>query len=450
MVDVNTDSYPKPPALPVQKNALEQAQQWGGLQQQQQQIQSGAIQIDKQKLDLINTQFGVMNNELSTLANDPSITKEQAAKRLVTISKTLNLPDHATEHMMMELKEAPNVSAFAKNALVRGMSTQEKVNNLYGSPGSSNNGQTVTPTITSPMIAGGAPRQTGLPIQQQIPPNQPVINNGVETLQGPTPPVTPPGTVALPTPLALPVARNPSAGNNFGTSTASPNSVVQDRYPAPSGPTVGQSPLFGEGLKAYTADQSEASNRMMAAKPAIQALPLMQTKGFLSGPGTEGFTKGVAALKSWGLIDTADENDPTAIRQEVNKKLAAYVSSSPVGQRSDAAQSLKEAASPSAKVQILPALVKLTKDAVALDRIQAAMPNAFKGVNYENYVKHRGTFPQSVDEKAFTLDLEPEEKTQKLVKDMALKEQSKDTKERAEAAKFFKSLRIAKEQGFYN
>jgi len=57
MAEVDTSSYPKPPALPVQKNALEQAQQWGGLQQQQQQIQSGAIQIDKQKLDLVNTKF---------------------------------------------------------------------------------------------------------------------------------------------------------------------------------------------------------------------------------------------------------------------------------------------------------------------------------------------------------------------------------------------------------
>ena len=38
------------------------------------------------------------------------------------------------------------------------------------------------------------------------------------------------------------------------------------------------------------------------------------------------------------------------------------------------------------------------------------MPNVFKGKDYQNYLKHKGTFPQSIDEKALTLDLETEEK----------------------------------------
>src|SRR6185503_19662944 len=97
---------------------------------------------------------------------------------------------------------------------------------------------------------------------------------------------------------------------------------------------------FEEGKKQYAEDQSNATARMMRAKPAIQALPLMQSKGFLSGPDSEQFTNVVAALKTAGLIDTAAEGDPTAIRQEVTKKLAQYVSGSPVGQRSDAAQTL--------------------------------------------------------------------------------------------------------------
>src|SRR3989442_252890 len=111
------------------------------------------------------------------------------------------------------------------------------------------------------------------------------------------------------------------------------------------------SPLFEEGKKAYTEDQANSTRLMQAAKPAIQAYHLMASDGFLSGPGTEGFTKAVAGLKAWGLIGTADESDPTAIRQEVTKKLAQYVSNSPVGQRSDNAQILKEASSPNPKVQ---------------------------------------------------------------------------------------------------
>jgi HEAT repeat protein len=175
----------------------------------------------------------------------------------------------------------------------------------------------------------------------------------------------------------------------------------------------------------------------------------MQSSGFLSGPLTDQFTKIVAGLKSTGLVSIADDNDPTAIRQEVAKKLYQYVSNSPVGQRSDAAQTLREASSPNPNVQILPALIKLTKDAVALDRIEAAMPNAFKTGKFEGYLKHKGTFPQSINEKAFTLDLEPEEKSAKLVDNMAKKLQSKNNRERNDAEKFFKSLRMAKEQGFY-
>ena len=89
------------------------------------------------------------------------------------------------------------------------------------------------------------------------------------------------------------------------------------------------------------------------------------------------------------IIDIDEKADPTAVRQEVVKKLNQYVSSSPVSQRSDAALTMKEASSPSPNVQILPALIKLTKDAVALDRVEALMPNAFKGNNYDKYIKNK-------------------------------------------------------------
>lgn len=443
---VDTSSYPKA-ALPVQRGPLDIAKDLGGLQQQKQQIESGAITIDKQKLELINHQFGLMNAELSTLVNDPSITKEQAAKRLTTFATTYKFPPQVAQHMIEELNTAKDVPSFAKNAISRGMATQEKVNNLYGTPGFINNGQTNTPTITSPMVAGGSPRATGLPIQLQIPPNQPVIGpDNRETLQGPTPAVTPPGTAAGPVPL-FPVAR--PRGDTGTTINQTPNQVVQNRYPGPSGPTTGMPPLFEEGKKLLTDDQANAGARMMRAKPAIQALPLMQTPGFLAGPLTDQFTNAVATLKSTGLIDTAIENDPTAIRQEVVKKLAQYVSGNPVGQRSDAAQTLAEASTPNPKTQILPALIKLTKDAVILDRVEAARPNAFKDKDYSKYGQHRATFPQSIDEKAFGLDLEPEEKSKKLVDDMAKKLQSTNKRDAAQADKFFKSLRIAKEQGYY-
>lgn len=455
---VDTSSYPKPPALPTQKGVLDQVKDY-------QQVESSNIAISQAKLKQVNDQFNLMNSELAILANDPSVTKEQAAQRLLNISNTFGFKPEITQHMLGELRAAPDVPTFAKTAITRGMQTMEKVNTLYGTPGVYSQGQQDTPVVTSPFFGQ---RPTNPPIQRQIPPTQPVIGpDNRQTLQGPTAPIAPPGVApgpglpvqgrTVPAADVAPAVRPPPTvtlpanSNALPTTpdTIAPSAVVQSRFPAPSGPAVGQTPLYEEGLKAYTQDQAASGAKMLAAKPAIQALPLMQTPGFLSGPLTDQFTKVVAGLKSSGLIKIADNADPTAIRQEAAKKLYQYVSASPVGQRSDAAQTLKEASSPNPNVQILPALIKLTKDSIALDRIEAAMPQAFKGKDFENYVKHKGTFPQSIDEKAFTLDLEPEETRTKIVDGMAEKLKSKNSRERNAAEKFFKSLRVAKEAGFY-
>lgn len=452
MAEVDTSSYPRAPALPTQKGVLDQVKDY-------QQVESNNIAISQAKLKQANEQFNLMNAELATLANDPKATKEQAAQRLLSISNTFGFKPEITQHMLGELRAAPDVPTFAKTAITRGMQTMEKVNSLYGTPGVYSNGQQDTPIVTSPFFGQ---RTTNAPIQRQIPPTQPVIGpDNRPTLQGPTAPIAPPGVApgpglpvqgrTVPAADVAPSVTLPANSNALPTTPdmIAPSAVVQSRFPAPSGPPTGQSPLYEEGLKTYTQDQNVSKDKMLAAKPAIQALPLMQTAGFLSGPLTDQFTKVVAGLKSTGLINIADNADPTAIRQEVAKKLYAYVSNSPVAARSDAAQDLKQAASPNPNVQILPALIRLTKDAVALDRIEAAIPQAFKGKDFENYVKHRGTFPQSIDEKAFTLDLEPEEKRTQIVDGMAEKLKSKNARERNSAEKFFKSLRVAKEAGFY-
>jgi hypothetical protein len=103
----------------------------------------------------MNTQFGLMNQELSAMSDDPSITKPQAAERLNRFAKTLNLPPAAVNHMMEELNQAPNVKAFSDNALRRGMSVQEKLNQQYGVPSESNDGATNYQGVRLPASKGG-------------------------------------------------------------------------------------------------------------------------------------------------------------------------------------------------------------------------------------------------------------------------------------------------------
>lgn len=437
----DTSSYLKS-SLPV--NPLDVAGKLGSLQQQNQQIQSGAIQIDKQKLDLINTQFGLMNAELSGMIDNPNITKEQAAARLNKFANTYKLPQEARQHMMGELQAAPSVKAFSENALRRGMSTQERLNQQYGTNETQQDNKNVFQGVRAPAAKGGGfTPNTQLPIQ--IAPGTPGYNP--QNQQVFEQPAGPSGVVPVPRPR-LPVEPMPqpttgATGPTIDRTPETPTTFANRSAPLTAGP----SPLFGEGKEAYTKDQLASSVRAQSIKPAIQALKLMP--GLATGPGTSQFTDLVAAAKAWGIVDTKAENDPTVLRQELTKKLAQYVGSSPLGQRSDAQQALAEAGSPDPKKQILPALQGLTRDAIALDRVGILKPQAFKGSDYQNYIKHQGTFPGSIDEKALTLDMLPEKERNSLVTKMANQYKNGDAGEKKIASKFLDTLKLAKEHGIY-
>jgi hypothetical protein len=451
MTDVNTDSYPKPAALPVEKTILDQVQQF-------QQIDSTQLAQQQAKLNQANQAMGYMTRAMSSLGPDAS--KEQYFDVGQNAVKMGLVPAAMLNSYVERLNAAKSPRDFYNEFVTAAATHQETINYHLGQTGVYSSGQTDTPVVTSPKPGFGGMRPTGLPIQRQIPPTTPVFDaDNQPTLQGPTPAVSPPGVATQPG-QRLPIQNQPvqasrpmlpvGKGTGVDVQEPPPNKQVQNRYPLPSGPAVGPPPMFDEGKEAYAKAQLTAGAKAQALKPLIQAIPLMQTPGFLSGPLTDQFTKAVAGLKSTGLINIKDTDDPTAIRQEAVKKLYQYLSNSPAAQRSDSAQTLKEAGSPNPNVQILPALIKLAKDQVALDRIEIAMPNAFKGKDLQNFSKHVSTFPQSVDERAFVLDQDPPEKSKALVDKMLAQRLSKNNRERVEAEKFLRSLDIADEQGFYN
>lgn len=436
MAEINTDSYIKPPALPAQKSLLDQVGQY-------QQLESNSLTISKQKLDQVNQQFGLMNQELSGLA-DGNPTKEEAEKRLTTFAKTYGFKPEVTNHMLNELHASPDVKSFAEKALIRGQTTQEKLNQIYGNQNYVGNGQTNTPVMQSQMRGI---RPNGAPIQQQIPPTAEVRDtDNRPVLQGPTPAIAAPGTVTSPGQLpvrqvptqAIPSYVSPPRSNTGTTINSTHNSVVQNRFPAPSGPVVGSSPLFEEGKKAYTEDQALATKNLTDIKPALAALDLM--KGLRSGPGTETWNKAVAFAKANNIIPTDTKNDPTAIYQEVNKYLNQTIQGS--GTRSDADLAQKEVSSPNVGTQINPALEKLTRNLIAQKRIEAARAGAWEGGNkLEEYGKHRSTFPSKMDPRAFSIDKLDVDERQKLLSDML---KSKNTKE---GQRFWQSLEAAKRSG---
>lgn len=293
MVEVDISSYPKP-GLPV--NMLDVAGKLGGLKQQQQQIQSGAIAIDKQKLDLMNNHFQIMQNELGTLANDPKATKEEVLQRMHRIGDTFNMPAPVRAQMEAEFSDVPGNKALGKDGegnpllarrldliMKRAFDTNQRINSQYGAPGSSDNGQTVTPTRQG---LRGPPIANGLPIQKQLPINQPQLGpNNQPVLTGPQPPQLPVGATAapggLPGQYKLPVAPAPFnerfTGGPAGPATGLPPGVAEAQQTAAI--------ASGEQLATMRRQASSFQRDIFPLAQAIPELEKLGTKG--TGPGTD-------------------------------------------------------------------------------------------------------------------------------------------------------------------
>lgn len=447
-LEADTSSYKQP--LPV--SPLDTVAKVGALQQQSQ-------QIDAAKMANANTALQHMTRAMTSLG--PDATKEEYAAVAENAVRQGLVPKEQLNVYMERLAKAPDAKSFFNEFATAAATLQEQLNFHLGVPTNVSTGQTVTPAVRS-VKPGFGERPIGMPVQQQAPPTTPVVGpTGQPQLLGAQPPQLAPGTAGGPSPLpvarpaeapmpqrSLPVERISGPTGPTVRRTDLEPTTFEDRFPQPRGAATGTPPLFEEGKKAYTQDQLNASNRAQSIKPAIQALRLMP--GLATGPGTEQFTNLVAAAKAWGIVDTKAENDPTVLRQELNKKLAQYVGGSPVAQRSDAAQTLAEAGSPNPKVQITQALQNLTRDAIALDRVQILKPQAFKGQKFDDYIKHTGNFPQSVDEKALTLDLMDDKERTKLTTKMQSDYKNGDMAAKKRATKFFETLKLAKDAKIYD
>lgn len=466
-MDIDTSSYPKV-AQVAQQSPLEMAAKFGALKQQQQQIESGGLHIQSQKqglqsndlnianqkLDLINKQFATVSKQMIGLRDKPDLTEKDLVNFYQYGVKAGWMPSDVAAKEINQIPPKANsqqLRDYVDQQLTKAMTTMEAVNYHLGQPTSVDNGQTVTPALTSPKFGI---RPNGAPIQTQAPPTTNVATPGGTQQLGAQAPQLPVDTAPVQDgfpgqyqqPRALPVGpiNNPAIqgpSSNLGGTVLS--AVVEPpsgpKPIVPQGPMQSQPPMFDEGKKQLTEDQDLATAKLTAIKPALQALPYLQ--GLQTGPGTHQVNNLLAAAKAFGIVNT-NPNDPVAIRQEVEKKLAQYLSSNPVGQRSDNAQTLASAGSPNPSVQINPALIKLTKDAIVLDRVQAARAAAFEGNDYSKYGIHRSTFPVRMDERAFGLDLMEPNERKALITDMKKK---KDT---TEGRKFWKSLETVDKLGY--
>jgi len=429
-LEPDTSSYNQP--LPT--SPLDIAGKVGSLQQQK-------LQIDQAKLDQANQGLSYMTRAMGALGPDAS--KEQYIKAAEQAVKMGLVPPQQLKIFAEKAAAAPDGKSFFNEFMTSAATAQEQIAYHIGRNKDMQDNKNIYSGVERPVAQGGGfIPATRMPVQ--IAPGtagyNPQNEQVFEQPEGPS------GVVPVPRARpALPVERPASGptGPTVDRTAETPTTLSNRLEPLKAGP----SPLFAEGKEAYTKAQLTASGKAQAIKPAIQALRLMP--GLSTGPGTAQFNDLVAAAKAWGLVNIKEDSDPTVLRQELEKKLAQYVGNSPIAARSDASQILAEAGSPNPKKQILPALQNLTRDAIALDRVQILKPNAFKGSDYQNYIKHEGNFPQSVDEKALTLDLMDEKERNNLVKKMQTDYEKGDMTAKKKATRFFETLKLAKEAKIY-
>lgn len=463
MAEIDTSFYPKA-ALPV--SPLAQARDIANTRSAIQGNISNDISIDKQKLDLMNTQFGLMNQELSTMIDNPNLTKQQAAERLNRFSKTLKLPPEAVNHMMEELNAAPSVKAFSENALRRGMDTQQRINQQYGVPETQNSGAVQYQGVRDQRTGAFKPA-TQMAVQPAV--GSPYYEGGQAKTLGPAGPegVQPAGR-------ALPVEAPPGAGS---TAPLVPKPVrslpVEPRVSGPTGPTIrredmeagapagpapGMSgrmsggfnaappPNFETGQKQYATDQSSATAKATALKPLEEALDLGRQLS-KTGVGTPMFNDIRARLTNLGVI-SADEKNPAVIYQMLNKNLAQFVDKN--GSRSDADLAIKESSNANAKTQLQPALTHMVQKIIGRERIEIARPGAFEGSDYSKYGKHSSEFPTGQDERAYAIDKMNPEDARQLYIEMKNNALNGSGAKKEEGIKFLKSLSTAKKLRLIN
>lgn len=424
MAEVDVSSYKNP-------NPVDILGQAGKINQ----LESQGLTISQQKLQLLNQKYQQFNKEIVSLAEDPNLTPDAVVQRGQQMVQAGFLDKNDFNNFVKGMPtDQGQLRNYVRQAASRALDTSNAINFHYGQNNLTPTGDALVPTNTRP---GMGPTQTGLPIQQNL-------TAGQREELVPVPNAETGATDYIPKSEAI-RRTGGNVGNAGIVAPVSPGvrlpvSNMPSQEPQQRTAISGASPELEPSIKMLQADRDTATQKMQAVKPMVQALGIIGD--LKTGIGTETFNKARAGLINAGVIN-ADANDPTVIYQEVNKKLSNYIQNSGAASRSDKAQALAEASNPNVQGQVNPALVKLARDNIALDRVEAARANAFKGKPAE-YSKFRSEFPQSVDEKAFSIDLLPEKERVDLIEKM---KKEKDTEA---GKKFWKSLSIADSQGLLN
>lgn len=463
MTEIDTSSYPKA-GLPV--SSLDTFGKLQGLEQQK-------VAIDKSKLDLMSQQFGIMNNELANLI-DSGATKQQAAERLNRISATLKLPKEATDHMMAELQQAPDVATFAKFAIRRGMDTMQKYGVQLGTPETQTDQATNYQGVRlSPEKGGGfvpatqmavqpGPTQPTVDTRRTLPTGQPNPEYGQPGIVGasgpsgvvpvprgrPSLPVQPlPGNA--PPPVSGPTGPTQRTDFNGRFEAAFPQRIATGLAPGVSGAI---SAVGEQSGKDYAGDLTKAKSYQQDLYPMTRVLEIVKNQGHTAfGPGTEGLTALKSAIVTWlPNVDPKIIESVSDIEQAKKYLVQAARSAGNTGTNDQLAAAFE--ANPNVKMSGA-TIENVVKSNIALRKMQHAQTLLFgqQGLPPSEYSQWISKNQNALNPVAFGFDNMDDKARAKFLGTMATKDKSgnwiaKKGKEK-EFQKFEQSLSFANDAG---
>ncbi len=446
--DVDTSSYPRPASLPVQRSALDQAQQFGNIQQQQQQIQSGALAIDKQKLDLVNQRFGEMAKGFTALIKKPDLTQGDIQDYVTNQVKLGYVPPEMAAQTLNTLPptqgmQPAQVADVLRNALSthlqHAQTVVDAINTQAGTPSSVQDQRNIYTGVTASPLSktpGAFTPASRIPVQ--LPPTQENVNPDLS--RGPIGASEPPGiypagpTGGAPSPQArrggLPVApqvdlsapvRDPSQGNltdpapsfdnRFGA--AFPNRVVSSARPGVA-EAVGE--VGTQSGKDYAVDLTRAKNfkaDLYPAETALQGIKELGVQGV--GPGTEALNSLKSAIVTW--LPNVDQKviDNVGTFEQTRKYLTQIARSSGTTGTNDQLAAAFEA-NPSIKMSQA-ATENVLKSVIALRKMQHAQTLLFgqSGLQPDKYSQWIAQNQNVLDPRAFGFDMMDNNAQKKLV-----------------------------------
>lgn len=427
MADVNVSSYPQFGSGNKLMAPPDPMQQMGNAVSVAQGIQS----LSQQQFELANKHLGALNNIIGSVAALPNPSLDDVTRSVTQAVQMGVLPKDAAARELTEFSQIGNDPQAIKQRLFSHLSQNMEMQQKLQAGG-----------MAAPQMMTDNQRSFPVTVQSGL---QPGISRAggaaIPQLQSTT-------ELATPRTIQDPTGRvTQTTQQGYQEAVGQPAKTVNDGGASPikpgTMPGVAAAPVGNEkGLDEWSKDIAAAAPKIANTRDLAKAVQLADSlKSNATGPTAETEQRIKEFLVARAGLDPNASG--VVARQELAKYLARYTASSPNAQRSDAAAAAQYQASPNIS-QSLPAISELAKNAIAADRMDAAMPNAFsKDAPKADYLRHKGTFMQKQDQAAYRFDFLPKAEQQRVYAEKKADLNSSDTAKKEAAEKFMRSLLTA-------